>query len=326
MGDLPDERPPLPDGVQRRDLAIMGTFGELLLRADPDVAAAAFDEVERDLAHVTATLTRFDPASPIERLNDAGGGPTDDVLHEVLLASLRAFHDTGGLVDVGVGADVVRAGYDRDFDELEAPSDAEVAAYVARGDVAPAGSAPGATAAASRPAPFELDLDGTAHIRPGVRIDVGGIAKGWAADRARTRLAAHGTCLVNLGGDISAHVAEGDDPWPIGIELAEGGWGSWAIAQGGLATSGQDRRVWRDRETGAVMHHVIDPRTGAPALTDVLRVTVFGSSCLAAEVWTKVLFLDGCDAACERAEALGLPAIVIGRDGATRLVGLAPSP
>ncbi|MCW2972703.1 MAG: ApbE family lipoprotein [Thermoleophilia bacterium] len=314
---------PVGEDFERREFGVMGTFGELLLRADADVAAAAFDEVVAELERVSATLTRFDPSSPIERLNDAGEGHVDELMRDVLLAALQAYHDTGGRVDVGVGAAMVAAGYDRDFDLLAPPAPEQLDAWYASADGGRDGATEPVAGAAPLEPPFALGADGVVRVRAGSRIDLGGIAKGWAADRACAMLASVGTCLVNLGGDVAVHVASGDDPWPLGLELP-GGIATYGLAAGGVATSGQDRRVWKSETSAGVAHHLIDPRSGQPAASDVLRISVFGATCEAAEVWSKALFLRGQVGAAEEAAALGIPAIIVGVDGSVDFIGLAP--
>jgi thiamine biosynthesis lipoprotein len=101
--------------------------------------------------------------------------------------------------------------------------------------------------------------------------------------------------------------------------------GTWAIAvddgptlgldHGGLATSGIGGRRWRLGESE--QHHVIDPRTGAPAVTDLVRVTAIGADAIDAEVLAKSLLLGGKDAAL----AADLPAVLVDADGRTITTG-----
>jgi thiamine biosynthesis lipoprotein len=149
-----------------------------------------------------------------------------------------------------------------------------------------------------------------------MRLDLGGVAKGWAADRAAARLARHGPALVDAGGDIAVRGApSGSGGWPIGVASASDV--PWAasgtqrpaaagrcdgdeplaavllVSHGGVATSGTDYRRWlRD---GAWQHHIVDPRTGAPAVTDVLAATVVAPSARDADVAAKVALLLGGD-------------------------------
>ena len=139
------------------------------------------------------------------------------------------------------------------------------------------------------------------------------------SDLACRMLAQHGSCVVNLGGDIALHVAEGDQPWPIGIDVG-GRQQSYEISHGGLATSGQDERVWRT-EDDELAHHLIDPRTGRPARSDIYRITVIADSCSTAEVWTKALLTAGVEGAIGEATERGITAIIVGVDQTAHATG-----
>lgn len=91
------------------------------------------------------------------------------------------------------------------------------------------------------------------------------------------------------------------------------------LTGGALATSGRDRRRWR--RGGRELHHLSDPRTGAPADGNLLRATVVAGDAVGAEVWAKALFLAGRAAAAAEAEYRDLPAVLVGTDGRTALAG-----
>ena len=105
----------------------------------------------------------------------------------------------------------------------------------------------------------------------------------------------HGPVLVDAGGDISVSGPRADrSPWPIGVgnpfapsELLF----TIALADGGVATSGRDYRKWI--QSGRMRHHIIDPRTGEPAETDVLAATVIGPDPCTAEAGAKAAFILG---------------------------------
>src|SRR5699024_3380998 len=144
----------------------------------------------------------------------------------------------------------------------------------------------------------------------GVRIDLGGIGKGYAAERAAEVLATAGPCLVSAGGDVATRGGS----WPIGVDTADGTI-TLELRQGGLATSGRDRRTWR--RDGRELHHLIDPRTGEPAETDLLRVTVVAADAIEAEIAAKELFLAGS----REASATDLAAVLVTDDGRTVMTG-----
>ena len=101
------------------------------------------------------------------------------------------------------------------------------------------------------------------------------------------------------------------DTWSIAVadDLTLG------LSRGGLATSGSERRRWRRGETE--FHHLIDPATGLPAVTDILRVTVIGGDAVEAEVLATSIFVGGVDEAIEA----DLPAVVVTLDGRTVVTG-----
>jgi thiamine biosynthesis lipoprotein len=133
------------------------------------------------------------------------------------------------------------------------------------------------------------------RLPPGARLDLGGVAKGWAADRAARRLGATGPALVDASGDIAASAPPRGAPgWAIGVADPGDPGGQLALlclARGGVATSGRDYRRWR--RAGRWWHHLIDPRTGLPAETDVVSATVVAPTALDAEVAAKVALLLG---------------------------------
>jgi thiamine biosynthesis lipoprotein len=158
--------------------------------------------------------------------------------------------------------------------------------------------------------------DGRVTLEPGYRLDLGGIAKGWAADRVAARLGSEGAALVNAGGDIAA---VGAREWPIAVEAA-GGSVTLALREGGLATTGRDRRRWT--RNGRSQHHIVDPTTGCPASTDLLAVTVAAESAAEAEVLATSLFLAGsCERALGEADARGVAAVLVKEGGEAFLTG-----
>jgi len=267
----------------------MGTDVELLVQAaeaDGGLAAA-----EAEFHRLERLLTRFDPASELSQLNEKGSLEAGPDLLEVVRHALAGRSETAGRFDPTVHDAVVEAGYDRTFGEL--PDD-------------------GPVPAAGTPCGGAVRIDGNLiELDDGVRIDLGGIGKGYAAEKAATILAAAGPCLVNAGGDIALRGI----PWTIAVQPQL----TLELAGGGLATSGRDRRAWR--RAGRELHHLIDPVTGEPAACDLLRATVIAPDAIQAEIWAKALFLAGSHAAVAEADAQQLPRVLVTRSGETRLAG-----
>ena len=280
----------------RHGFDAMGTEIELLLDADED--EGTFAEAEEEFRRLEALLSRFRPDSELSRLNRAGALRVGPELLELTELALTARERTLGRFDPTVHDALVGAGYDRSL-ELVA--------------VEPGHAPHGRPRCAGR---IEID-PATAHVtlEAGYRLDLGGIAKGWAADRALVLLRRSGPALVNAGGDVAA----AGRPWPVGVETPDGTI-TLELESGGLATSGRDRRRWQ--QEGEERHHLIDPATALPAEGELLTVTVAAPAAAEAEVLAKALFLAGsAERADAEADALGVPAVLVTRDGAVRLAG-----
>jgi thiamine biosynthesis lipoprotein len=282
----------------RRRFHAMGTEMELVLDASPGLEALrAIAAAEQEIRRLERLLSRFDRGSELSRLNARGAMEVGAELLALVELALAAREQTGGRFDPTVHDALVTAGYDRSFDRLEADERHEPSGPVR------CGGGVHVEAAASR-----------ISLEPGVRLDLGGLAKGYAADRAAAILEDAGDCLVDAGGDIA--VCGG--PWPIGVETA-GGMLTLELADGAIATSGRDRRRWM--HNGAEQHHLIDPSTGRPAAGGLLRVTVVATRAAEAEVLAKELFLAGVPAAALQADTRGLPAVLVTDAGETLLAG-----
>ena len=268
----------------------MGT--DIELHVDTDVEpVAAFAAAEAEFERLEQVMSRFRPDSELSLLNAAGELDASPDLTEVVELALEARDRSGGRFDPTVHDALVAAGYDRTFAEL--PSDTEDAASAAAcgGDV---------------------EVDGH-RIRLGkdVRLDLGGIGKGFAAERVAAQLALAGPCLVSAGGDIAIRGVPAEGCWPVAVTDGP----TLGLTGGGLATSGVDGRRWR--KGGAEQHHLIDPANGRPTDSDLIRVTAHAESAVAAEVLAKTLLLAGADVAANA----GVPAVLVTVAGETRLVG-----
>jgi thiamine biosynthesis lipoprotein len=265
----------------------MGTLARVVCDVDGGIdAAAVFAEIER-------RLTRFDPTSDLSRLNaDARACvPAPPLLRAAVGAALRAARLSGGLVDPTVLDAVRRSGY------------ANSRACVAPAALLPRlGSAPPRRPA--RPDPSArwraIEVDHAAGVirrPPGLELDLGGSAKGWAADLVAARLGRHGRCAVDCGGDlrmVAGRRARRGAAWEVRVRhpLTGGSAHTLYVREGGVATSGIDARLWVGRR-GELAHHLIDPSTGEPAWTGLLTVTALAATAVEAEALAKAALLSG---------------------------------
>jgi thiamine biosynthesis lipoprotein len=247
-------------GGARCELLVVGC-------ADADLSAAV-----AEVYAFETRLTRFDPRSELSLLNAAAGARTavSPLLEDLLRAALEAFAFSDGAVNAAVLPALVAAGYDRTI------------AAVRRRPVQ------GAPSAAVPVPPLDEVLEvgvGWARLRPGAAVDLGGVGKGWLADVLCERLE---DAVVNLGGDLRA-IGGGPDGDGWIVELCDGS--RVRARDAGCATSGTAGRSWRGG------HHLIDPRTGAPAVTDAVAVSVVAGTALHAEVLAKAAVIAGAGAA-----------------------------
>ena len=276
----------------RRCFRAMGTDIELALDGDDSTESwRAMARAELEIERLELMLSRFIEGSDLSRLNLAGCLVAPPELVQIVITAMGLRGETGGLFDPTVHDAMLAAGYDRPFDTMP-PEDL-------RASLAPA---EGGGAVACDPA------TGFVMLGAGTRLDLGGIAKGFAADRAADLLGEIGPCVVNLGGEV---VVRGG-PWPIGIESDTQPL-VIALVEGAVATSGRDRRRWTGG--GREHHHVIDPRTGCPADTDLLRATVIAAAGARADALATALLVAGRDRALAMVERLGLAAILQTPDG-----------
>jgi thiamine biosynthesis lipoprotein len=269
----------------RRSFHAMGTDVELLLDAPAgERAERALDRAEAELERLEQVLSRFRSDSELSRLNRDGhvAEASADLVRVVELA-LAGREATGGRFDPTVHDALVAAGYDRTFDEVPAEAPGVPSTPVTCGGA--------------------VRIDGLAIVlSPGTRLDLGGIGKGYAVDRVAESLAVAGPCLVNAGGDLAVRGGS----WPVGV--ADGL--TLELSRGGMATSGRDRRRWV--RGGEELHHLIDPSSGRPAESDLVRVTVVADSASDAEVLAKAAFL-GAD--------VDAPRVLVSADGRVVLAG-----
>jgi thiamine biosynthesis lipoprotein len=165
------------------------------------------------------------------------------------------------------------------------------------------------------------DLVRAVRLPLGVTIDLGGIGKGAAADEVSAVLLAAGVpgvtgVLVNLGGDLRARgAAPAPNGWVVDVDdpLRTGRAGLLALGEGAVATSTRLRRTWTRGDRS--LHHLIDPRTGAPADTGLASVTVVAGEAWRAEVLAKAAFVAGAREGAALVGAAGATGLLVTDDG-----------
>jgi len=240
--------------LHRREGAVMGTsFAITVLGPEAEALEAAIDAAIAELRRVEDLMTDWRP-SPLLELNAAAGtGPhaTPPELTRLVQRSLEISELTGGAFDVtfaGVGQL-----WDFKRDPPELPTQDDVAAFLER-------------VGWRR---VEVDLAAsTIELEEGMRIGLGGIAKGYGVDRAMTVLLEHGIehGVVDAGGDLKALGRKFGEPWEIAIKHPrerERVIALLPVSNTCVVTSGDYERFFELE--GRRYHHILDPRTGFPS-------------------------------------------------------------
>jgi thiamine biosynthesis lipoprotein len=274
---------------------------------------AALAIVEDELRRIDEACSRFRDDSELVLLNRSAGVPfaASPLLLEAIVVALYAAARTDGDVDPTIGRSLGALGWDSDFTVV----------VTRRGETPRLRMVPAAGWQRIR-----IDRrEGTVRVPAGVEIDLGATAKALAADRCArlVHTATGSSTLVSLGGDIAVAGAAPAGGWPILVTddhrsdaTAEGQ--TIAIAAGGLATSSTTVRRWR--AGGREAHHIVDPRSGAPAGEVWRTVSVAARSCVDANTASTSAIVRG-EGAIAWLERAGLPARLVRPDGTTVRTG-----
>lgn len=240
----------------------------------------AFAEAKR----IEQKFSRYRDDSVVSRINGSHGSPVpiDEETHRLLQYADQLFRLSGGRFDITSG--VLRRVWKFDgSDRIPAPEQVQALLPLIG---------------------WERVSAGRDHVTmpAGMQLDLGGIGKEYAVDRALAQLsAAHpGPILVNFGGDIATNgqrylgTAQ-EREWAVGIEAAEGGrFATVHLKSGAIATSGDARRFLL--KAGRRYGHILDPRTGWPVPDAPRSVTVVAASCVEAGTLSTLAMLQGAGA------------------------------
>ena len=290
----------------------LGTSAEITVLRARDLPAAVAT-AEQELRSIDETCSRFRDDSELTRMNRSAGAPftPSPLLLEALEVALAAAARTDGDVDPTVGRSLGALGWDADFTVV-----------VARRGVSPRLQL--VPAAGWQRVRIDRAL-GTVRVPANVEVDLGATAKALAADRCASAVhaATGGGVLVNLGGDIALAGPAPDGGWPIRVtddhrSGADAAGQTIALVSGGLATSSTTVRRWHVGETEH--HHIVEPRTGAPAAEIWRTVSVAAANCVEANTASTAAIVRG-ERAVAWLEAAGLPARLVRHDGSTVTTG-----
>lgn len=286
---------------EKQELFAMDTYMSLIAYGDGarDALAAAAREINR----LERELSRTVSASDVYQLNAGGSASVSDETAALLTAAVEYSEKTGGLFDVTIAPLVTLWGITTDSPRV--PSQGEIDALLPL-----VGS-------------DHIRLDGdTVTLDTGCAVDLGGIAKGYASDRVAEILRQNAVtgAAVSLGGNVyvcgqkpdgtgwsvAVQDPKNTDSYALTLELTD----TFAVTSGGY------QRFFTG-EDGTVYQHILDPRTGRPAETDLLSVTVIAQNGTMADAYSTALYVMGEQGACDfwRQSAAAFDLVLITADG-----------
>ncbi len=259
------------------DMIRFHAMGTEVLIATDSVDKRTMDEIQQArqwFEHWEQVFSRFRTTSELTWVNQNTGKSVEvsPPFFEVIKLAIETDKDTNGLITPTILNAIESVGYSVSFEQIIDLTEIDLRVN------------PINTQSDAQKIEFD-EKNRSIYVPFGMKLDFGGIVKGWAADQAMRRLEPFGPVLVDAGGDIaiSAPMLNGN-PWPVAVANPFDHDKSLTILmveRGGVATSGKDRRRWLTN--AGWQHHLIDPRSSLPATTDVTAVTILADDVITAE-------------------------------------------
>ena len=240
-----------------------------------ELALGCFDilrEIEKE-------ISRTDPDSVLYHINKNGGGDMPEHMKAILADSLQYCDITRGCLDISIG-DLTEL-WDFTSDEHTIPSSDEISLALEKSGLE------------------NITISGDKiTIQNGCKMDLGAVAKGYAADRLREYLLENGVknALIDLGGNI---LCVGEKPdvgnFKVGIKypFKDGTIANLSLSDKSVVTSGVYERYFY--EDNKLYHHILDPKTGYPCENGLLSVTIISDSSFVGDCLSTGCFVLGLD-------------------------------
>lgn len=284
-----------------REFEALGTYN--YIRIYDSESEDLLEQAVSRVMDINNLMSAFRPGSDIDRINHNAGIKATPVSEEIihLLTIARRFSESsGGAFDITVRPLVQLWGIGKKGDYLPTREEIEEAKRLIHYE--------------------DVIIDypnSTVYLQKvGQAIDLGGIAKGYAADEVRRVLTEGGiqSAIINLGGNVITIGLRPDKTlWRVGIQNPKEVTGTYlgmvSIENKTIVTSGVNERYFI--KDGIRYHHILDPRTGAPARSGLLSVTVVGESSVIADALTTALFVLGMEQGKDVLKASGAEAIFV---------------
>jgi thiamine biosynthesis lipoprotein len=287
-----------------REEAIMGTRIAVQLWSDDQMQAVnAIDAVMADMHRTDALMSTYKPESQLSAVNAHAYERPVQVDADIIDVVTRAI-EYSKLSDGAFDITYASVGYLYDYRKHQHPTDVQIKAALPGVDY--------------RALQVDPDARTIRFLKPGMRIDLGGIAKGWAVDRGVEILRDAGIkhAMVSAGGDTGLLGDRRGKPWVVGIRDPRQQGAVVAripLQDAAISTSGDYERYFE--EDGRRYHHILVPGTGKSP--DAVRsATVIGANATRTDGLTKTVFILGVELGMEFIRRQGdVEAVIVDRDG-----------
>lgn len=271
-----------------REFAETASFGMdtvIMHKVFGERAEEALEAAKKETARIERLLSRFIPDSEISRVNKSAGRRYVELssdTYEVLSRAIEFSGSCSGCFDITIGplVDLWRSAKSR----LTPPEDIKVKQIIPLVNYK------------------DLILDPVKKAaflkNKGQSIDLGGIGKGYAAERILEVLREYGitSAFTNFGGNVAAIGAKPEgSPWRVGIQHPRSEnklIGALSISNKSVVTSGDYQRFFVDK-AGNIYHHILNPATGYPSESGLISATVITKNSMAADALSTILFIAG---------------------------------
>ena len=287
---------------QEISLFAMDTY--MTLAAYGDDADDALTAASREINRLEATLSRTIDTSDVSRLNAGEAVVVQPETRALLERALTLSGETGGTFDMTVAPLVALWGITSDAPRVPSQEEIDALLPLVGGE--------------------HVHMDDAVTLDTGCAVDLGGIAKGYASQQVADILRAHGvtSAVVSLGGNVYVCGSKPDGtPWNVGIQDPAGsGYAAMVSLTDRFAvTSGGYQRYFE--QDGVRYHHILDPKTGCPAESGLLSVSVVSEDDTLADALSTALFVMGFDEgqALWRSGTLPFEAVWMLQDGSVYL-------
>ena len=274
------------DGFYKDNQVLMGTFVEVI---SPDKRASkiVFAEIQR----VERLMSKYDANSEVARLNSLGSLKVSPETFALVKRAKEFWQASDGAFDITVGPLMELWGFHSKKYYLPREGEVQKVMPLIGMD--------------------KINLDENEFVIqlavPGMKIDLGGIAKGYAVDCAIAKLREAGveSCLINAGGQIHCLGENSGNPWKVGVRCPRSDefCGVIELEDQAVATSG-DYEQYFIRE-GKRYSHILNPKTGYPAQQGVVSVTVVAPDGVTADALATAIFVLGKEKGKELAKQYG---------------------